>query len=162
MYICTRTSTGKPLTRFERPWYSHLILPGARVIHCTRNPLDNCLSLFKTDFSESHVYSNDLRTLGQYYRLYQELMEFWNRALPGFIYEQNYEGLVHNQEAQTRGLLEYCGLDWDPACLEFHRTRRRVNTASNAQVTRPIYRDSIDLWKRYEGALRPLITELDA
>ena len=154
--------TNKMPHNFIYVGFIRLILPEARIIHCTRNPLDNCLSLFKTDFVQGHPYSYDLRALGQYYRLYQELMAHWNQVLPGFIYEQNYESLVQDQEAQTRQLLEYCGLDWDPACLEFHQTRRRVNTASNLQVKRPIYRDSVDLWKRYEDSLQPLVSELDA
>ena len=94
--------------------------------------------------------------LGQYYNLYVDLVEYWNNTLPGFIYDLGYERLVADQEGQIRKLLEYCQLPWDDACLEFHRTRRKVRTASNAQVRRPIYKDSVKLWKRYENQLEPL------
>ena len=132
------------------------ILPNAKVIHCTRDPMDNCLSLFKNYFSKQHKYSYDMTELGQYYNLYVDLVEYWNNTLPGFIYDLSYERLVADQEGQIRKLLEYCQLPWDDACLEFHRTRRKVRTASNAQVRRPIYKDSVKLWKRYENQLEPL------
>jgi hypothetical protein len=132
------------------------ILPNARVINCTRDPMDNCLSLFKNYFSSAHYYSYDLTELGQYYNLYLDLMDYWGSSLPGFIYDQSYEALVADQEIQIRQLLDYCHLPWDDACLDFHKTRRKVRTASNAQVRRPIYQDSVKLWKRYEKQLEPL------
>ena len=133
-----------------------VILPNARIIRCTRDPMDNCLSIFKNYFGRGHEYSYDLTELGQYYNLYLDLMEYWKNTLPGFIYELNYERLVADQENQTRKLLEFCNLPWDEACLEFHKTRRKVKTASNEQVRRPIYKDSVKLWKRYEKQLEPL------
>ena len=132
------------------------ILPNAKIIHCTRDPMDNCLSVFKNYFNTKHYYSYDLTELGQYFNLYLELMEYWRNTLPGFIYDQSYERLVADQENQTRKLLDYCHLPWDDACLEFYKTRRKVRTASNAQVRRPIYKDSVKLWKRYEKQLQPL------
>ncbi|MCP4331647.1 MAG: tetratricopeptide repeat protein [Gammaproteobacteria bacterium] len=137
------------------------ILPNARIIHCTRDPLDNCLSLFKTEFQKGHLYSYDLCELGQYYKLYRELMDYWKTTLPGFIQELNYEDLVSHQEEQTKRLLQYCELPWDDACMNFHRTRRKIKTASNAQVVRPIYQDSVKLWTRYESYLEPLISTLN-
>ncbi len=118
--------------------------------------MDNCLSLFKNYFSKQHKYSYDLTELGQYYNLYGNLIEYWRKTLPDFIYDLSYERLVADQEIQIRKLLEYCHLPWDDACLEFHKTRRKVRTASNAQVRRPIYQDSVKLWKRYEKQLQPL------
>ena len=118
--------------------------------------MDNCLSIFKNFFGSAHDYSYNLTELGQYYKLYLDLMEYWRNTLPGFIYELNYERLVADQENQTRKLLDYCKLPWDDACLDFHKTRRKVKTASNAQVRRPIYKDSVKLWKRYEKQLEPL------
>ena len=132
------------------------ILPNAKIIHCTRDPMDNCLSLFKNYFSSAHYYSYDLTELGQYYNLYLDLMQHWRENLSGFIYDQSYEALVADQESQIRQLLDYCHLPWDDACLEFHKTRRKVRTASNAQVRRPIYQDSVKLWKCYEKQLEPL------
>jgi tetratricopeptide (TPR) repeat protein len=132
------------------------ILPNARIIHCTRDPMDNCLSIFKTRLKSGHGYADNLTELGQYYRMYLELMEYWRATLPGFVYDQGYEDLVESQQEQVSKLLQHCDLDWDDACLDFHKTRRKVKTASNAQVRRPIYNDSVKLWKRYEKQLEPL------
>jgi len=148
--------TDKMPHNFLRIGFIRTILPNARVIHCTRDPMDNCLSIFKNYFNKGHRYSYDMSELGQYYRMYLELMDYWNDTLPGFIYHQSYEDLVGSQQAQVSKLLQHCGLDWDDACVDFHKTRRKVKTASNAQVRRPIYSDSVQLWKRYEKHLEPL------
>ena len=132
------------------------ILPNARIINCIRDPMDNCLSIFKNYFNTTHNYSYDMTELGQYYNLYVDLMEYWRSSLPGFIYDLSYESLVTDQENQMRQLLDFCHLAWDDACLDFHKTRRKVGTASNAQVRRPIYKNSVKLWKHYEKQLQPL------
>jgi len=137
------------------------ILPNAKVIHCSRDPMDTCLSLFKNYFSQAINYSYDLTELGLYYNLYRELMTHWHVTLPGFIYNLGYEELVTEPETRIRSLLGFCGLPWDENCLDFHQTRRKVRTASNAQVRRPIYRDSVKLWRRYEKQLQPLRLVLD-
>ena len=141
---------------FMRIGFIKAILPNARIIHCTRNPMDNCLSIFKTYFGERHRYSYDLSELGQYYRMYLELMDHWKATLPDFVYDLNYEELVKSPEEQVRKLLQHCGLPWDNACLDFHQTRRRIGTASNTQVIRPIYDSSVNLWERYAKHLDPL------
>ena len=133
-----------------------VILPNARVINCTRDPMDNCLSLFKNYFNAAQNYSYDLAELGQYYNLYIDLMQHWRDTLGDFVYDLSYEQLVTDQENMSRQLLDYCHLPWDDACLDFHKTRRRVKTASNAQVRRPIYKDSVKLWERYDKQLEPL------
>ena len=132
------------------------ILPNARVIHCTRDPMDNCLSIFKTRLINEHKYANNMTELGQYYRMYLDLMDYWRETLPGFVYDQGYEELVESPEAQVRKLLQHCGLEWNDACLDFHKTRRKIQTASNAQVRRPIYKDSVQLSTRYGEHLEPL------
>jgi len=132
------------------------ILPNSKIIHCIRNPMDNCFSIFKKGFTASHDYAYDLTELGQYYTLYLDLMAHWERVLPGFIYTLKYEEMVLDQYNQTKSLLEFCGISWDEACLTFYKTERRVSTASLAQVRQPIYKDSIELWKRYEKQLEPL------
>ena len=153
--------TDKMPHNFLRIGLIKAILPNAKIIHCTRNPMDNCLSLFKNYFSKGHAFSYDMTELGQYYNLYLDLMAYWRSTLPGFIYDLSYETLVADQENQIRQLLDYCKLPWDDACLDFHNTRRKVRTASNAQVRRPIYKDSVKLWKRYEKQLLPLRTAID-
>ena len=140
-----------------------LALPNAKVIHCKRTPEDTCLSIFKTYFPGAvHEYSCDLTELGQYYRLYEGLMAHWHSILPGFLYDIQYEDLIDDQEGQSRGLIAHCGLEWDDACLDFHKTKRAITTASLTQVRRPIYRSSVELWKRYENELAPLVEALQS
>jgi len=137
------------------------ILPKAKVIHCVRSPLDTCLSIFKTDFKgELHRYAYDLVETGQYYNLYQELMAHWEKVMPGFVHTLRYEDMIADQQDQIERLLNFCELPWDEACLAFHKTKRKVVTASVAQVRQPIYKDSVALWKRYEKQLEPLIKSL--
>jgi len=151
--------TDKMPHNFLRIGFIKAILPNAKIIHCTRDPMDNCLSLFKNNL-KGHKYSNNLSELGQYYRMYLELMDYWKASLPGFVYDQSYENLVRSQKGQVSKLLQHCGLPWDDACLDFHRTRRKIKTASNAQVRRPMYSDSVKLWARYEKQLEPLKTTI--
>jgi Flp pilus assembly protein TadD len=141
----------------------HLILPRAKVIHCRREPMDNCLSIYKQNFKSTHKYAYDLAELGGYYRLYEGLMQHWRRVLPeGFVFDLQYEEMVGDQEEMTRKLLEFCELPWDDDCLRFHETERAVLTASRAQVRKQIYSDSVELWRRYEQQLQPLIEALGA
>jgi len=133
-----------------------LILPNSRVIHCRRDPLDTCLSIFKNYFTGAHEYAYDLVDLGTYYKLYGRLMEHWHKVMPDFIYDVHYEKVISDQVAQTKALLNYCGLEWNDACLEFYKSDRPVKTASFAQVRKPIYTDSVQSWKRYERQLKPL------
>jgi hypothetical protein len=139
-----------------------LALPKAKIIHCQRNPMDTCLSIFKTYFPKWHSYAFDQTEIGQTYNLYRELMAHWHRVLPDFIYDIQYEDIISDQQGQTRGMLEFCELDWDDACLDFHKSGRIVSTASSSQVRRPIYRDSIEAWKRYEPWLEPLRRTLES
>ncbi len=133
------------------------ILPKAKVIHCVRIPMDNCLSIFKTDFKgQLHRYAYDLIEIGQYYNLYLDLMSHWEKVLPGVMYTVKYEEMVSDQQDQIKELLDFCDLQWDDACFNFHKTKRKVITASVAQVRQPIYTDSVGLWKRYERRLEPL------
>lgn len=133
------------------------ILPRARVIHCTRHPLDVCLSCFSIlFFRDAQPFTYDLAELGGYYLLYDELMRHWRSVLPQSMHEVRYEDLVADQEAVSRRLLEFCGLPWDEGCLEFHRTERPVQTASRLQVRQPLYASAVGRWRRYEGQLAPL------
>jgi tetratricopeptide (TPR) repeat protein len=152
--------TNKMPHNFLHIGFIRLILPNARIIHCTRDPMDSCLSIYKTHLVKGHRYSYDLSELGQYYRMYLELMDYWQDTLPGFIYDQNYEELVKSPKEQVQNLLRHCALPWDDDCLNFHQTRRRIGTASSAQVNRPIYHSSVNLWERYEKHLQPLKTAI--
>lgn len=148
--------TDKMPGNFIRIGLIKMILPEAKIIHCLRDPMDNCLSIFKNYFTGTHNYAYDQVELAQYYKLYLDLMEHWRTVLPGCMHELRYEELVSDQEGQTRKLLAYCGLSWDAACLSFHRTKRSVSTASAAQVRRPMYNNSVGMWKRYEEQLAPM------
>jgi len=158
----TEHITDKMPDNFLRVGLIETILPAAKVIHCMRHPMDNCLSIFKNDFSKkgSNKYAYNMVELGRYYNLYQDLMAYWEKVLPGFMYTIRYEEIVSDLQNQTKELLDFCGLPWDKTCLAFYKTERRVSTASLAQVRQPIYKDSIELWKRYERQLEPLRKEI--
>jgi tetratricopeptide (TPR) repeat protein len=137
-----------------------LMLPGARMIHCRRDPLDTCLSCYSLLFADGHPYAYDLFELGHAYRLYDAVMAHWRRVLPPdrFI-EIDYEDLVDNTERETRALLDFCALPYDPACLRFHETKRRVTSASLAQVRAPIDRSRMgraSVFRPWLDALGPL------
>lgn len=146
---------------FKYIGFIKLILPNAKIIHCRRSPADTCLSIFKNFFGGEQPFAYDLYELGHYYALYQSMMDHWHTVLPGFIHDVRYEDMVDNQAQQTKALLDFCGLDWDEACLNFHKSGRPVRTASAAQVRKPMYKDSIDLWKRYQRQLSPLLEALE-
>ncbi|MCP4024353.1 MAG: tetratricopeptide repeat protein, partial [Desulfobacteraceae bacterium] len=133
-------------------------LPNAKIIHCKRNPMATCFSIFKNHFpdTKANLYAYDLNELGQYYNLYQSLMSHWKKVLPNYIHEINYEDLVSAQEKHTRQMLNFCNLPWDKQCLSFHKSKRKVATASAFQVRQPIYEDSVQFWKRYEIELKCL------
>jgi hypothetical protein len=133
-----------------------LLFPGARVVHTRRNAADTCWSCYQNRLNDGHRYSRDLRTLGLYYREYLRLMEHWKKVLPLRIYESNYEELTADPENEARKLIDFIGLEWDPACLDFRSARRAVHTISASQVHQPIYRTSIERWRRYEKHLGPL------
>ncbi|MFZ5672133.1 MAG: tetratricopeptide repeat-containing sulfotransferase family protein [Pseudomonadota bacterium] len=137
-----------------------LFWPQARVIHCKRNPMDTCWSCFQNPLNDSHNYSRDLTYLGQYYREYARLMGHWKTLMPGQIYELSYEKLTEDFEAETRRLIEFIGLPWDEACLNFHEGGATVQTLSRRQVRNPIYKSSVERWRRYEQQLQPLISAL--
>ncbi len=140
----------------------HLALPGARIIHAVRDPIDTCLSCFTQLFTEPQAHAYELAELGRYYRRYRRLMEHWHRVLPtGTILDVRYEDMVADLEGQTRKLLAHCGLAWDERCLAFYETRRPVRTASATQVRQPIYTSSLARWRVYEEFLAPLRAELD-
>jgi tetratricopeptide (TPR) repeat protein len=138
-------------------------LPNAKIVCLRREALDSGLSLYRQLFSVAFSYYNftyDLRDIGRYYVLFDRLMRHWQRVLPGKVHEVSYESLVTEQERTTRALLEFCGLPWEPQCLDFHANTAPVATASSVQVRAPLYRSAIGRWRRYEAQLGPLIEQL--
>ena len=139
----------------------HLMLPNAKIIHVKRNPVDTCLSCFTQLFQGKMEFTYELAELGRYYRDYQRLMEHWREVLPsGAFLNVQYEDIVADQAGQARRLIEYCGLEWSDACLDFHNNQRVVRTSSMAQVRQPIYKSSVERWRPYEKFLGPLFDAL--
>lgn len=148
--------TDKLPNNFSHVGLIHAILPNAKVIDARRHPLDACFSTFKQYFAEGQAFSYDLEGLGRYYRSYLALMDHWDAVLPGKVLHVQYEELVREPETQIRRLLQFCGLGFEPACLNFHQTRRPVRTASAEQVRQPIYTAAIGYWRNFERELEPL------
>ena len=139
-----------------------LILPEAKIIYCKRDPIDNCFSLYSHKFMDvSHQYSYNQKMLAEYYKLHQLLMEFWFKDYAEDIFVLDNEELVNNQETISKKLIEFCELDWEDQCLEFHKNKRQVRTASIEQVRKPINNKSIGAWKKYENYLSEMIAELN-
>lgn len=137
------------------------ILPGARIVHVRRDPYATCMSCFSKLFNKHQEFSYDLAELGRYYRAYRALMVHWSAILPDdAMLEVRYEALVADFEAQARRIVAYCGLEWNEACLSFHRNGRLVRTASAVQVRRPVYTASIDRWRSYRSLAGPLLETL--
>jgi hypothetical protein len=137
------------------------IFPTAKIIHCRRNPIATTFSCYKTLFTAGgQEFANNLDDLGNFYLLYQETIKHWQTLIPDSILEVHYERLITDQENETRKILDFCGLEWDQNCLEFHKTARTVSTASVMQVRKPIYKSSVAKWKNYEKNLGPLIDRL--
>ena len=133
-----------------------LILPNAKIIDARRHPLSCCLSNFRQHFARGQAFTYDLAALGNYYADYVRLMAHLDRVIPGAVHRVIYERMVEDTETEVRDLLDYCGLEFEPACLEFHKTERAVRTASSEQVRRPIYREATTEWRAYEQHLGPL------
>ena len=148
--------TDKTTLNYEHLGLISLLFPRARVLHCTRDPLDTCLSCYFQDFGGSYSYIYDLANLGKHYGLYRRLMDHWRRVLDIEILDVSYEAMVSDHETVTRQIVAYCGLEWDDACLRFHTVSRPVLTASTDQVRRPIYTDSVGRHRHYEHHLAPL------
>jgi Tfp pilus assembly protein PilF len=138
-----------------------LIFPSSKIIHCSRSPKDNCLSLYKNLFDENLNFSYDQDDLSKFYKEYNDLMFFWNKNIPYFIHNIKYENLIENAELEIKNLLNFCNLDWEKDCLEFYKNKRAIKTVSSAQVRRSFYNSSVDSYKNYEIFLNDLNSSLD-
>ena len=138
----------------------HLMLPNARIIDARREPMACCFSNFKQLFAQGQEFTYSLEDIALYYRTYLELMRHWDTVLPGCILRVQHEDVVGDLEGAVRRILAHCGLQFEPQCLEFHKTQRSVRTASSEQVRLPLYRDGLDQWKHFEPYLEPLARAL--
>jgi tetratricopeptide (TPR) repeat protein len=134
----------------------HLILPNARIIDARREPMACCFSNLKQLFAQGQEFTYSIVDIARYYRTYLELMDHWDRVLPGRILRIYHEDVVEDLESSVGRLLSFCGLDFEPQCIDFHKTRRSVRTASSEQVRRPLNREGVDQWKYFEPWLDPL------
>jgi tetratricopeptide (TPR) repeat protein len=157
--------TGKPGVRFfidkmpnnfRHLGLIHLILPNAKIIDARREPMACCFSNLKQLFANGQEFTYSIDDIARYYRTYLELMRHWDDVLPGRVLRMVHEDVVDDLEGSVRRMLEYCGLEFEPQCVEFHKTQRSVRTASSEQVRRPLYREGLDQWKSFEPWLGPL------
>ena len=137
-------------------------LPNARIVHLTRHPLAVCYAIYKTLFKDGYPFSYDLGEIGRYYVSYRRLMDHWHATMPGAIHDLSYEKLVTDQVGETRRLLEFCGLEWEDACLAFHHNPTPTTTASATQVRQSLYDSSIAQWRHYAAGLDGLRRQLVA
>ena len=144
-------TTDKLTKNFQAIGFIKLILPKSKIIHCYRNPMDTCLSVFKNHFPGGKIeFGYDLDELFGFYNLYSDLMKYWNDLLPNFIFNIKYEKLISNTEPEVRNLLKACELEWDEECLNYYNNKRAIRTASDVQARNKIYKTSIDSWKNYQ------------
>jgi len=152
--------TDKMLTNVFYVGLIHLAMPWAKVIHINRNPMDRALSIYSNYFNDTLSHTYDLKALARHTKLTKAAIDFWHQQCPGVILDVEYEDLVADLEGQTRRILDFCGLDWNPACLEFHKSERTVLTISVGQVHKPIYASSVGKWKQYADLLEPFRAEM--
>jgi tetratricopeptide (TPR) repeat protein len=159
--------TGKPFfidkmpNNFRHIGLIHLILPNAKIIDARREPMACCFSNFKQLFASGQEFTYGIDDIARYYRCYLDLMRHWDAVLPGKILRVQHEDVVDDLEGSVRRILDFCGFDFEPKCLEFYKTERSVRTASSEQVRQPIFKEGLDQWRHYEPWLGPLRTALD-
>jgi tetratricopeptide (TPR) repeat protein len=154
--------TGRPFfidkmpNNFRHIGLIHLMLPNARIIDARREPVSCCFSNLKQLFAQGQEFTYSIEDIARYYRTYLELMRHWDQVLPGRVLRVHHEDVVADLEGSVRRMLDHCGLAFESACVDFHKTRRSVRTPSSEQVRQPIFRDGLDQWKKYEDRLTPL------
>jgi len=134
----------------------HMILPNAKIIDARREPMACCFSNYKQLFASGQEFTYGFEDIARYYRTYVELMAHWEAVLPGKILRIQHEDIVLDLEGNVRRMLDFCGLPFEPACLEFHKTERSVRTASSEQVRQPIFKEGLDQWRHFEPWLGEL------
>ena len=153
--------TDKMPTNFKNIGFILKAFPEAKIIHLKRDAMAICWSIYQRYFpAEGIGFAYDMEDLGEFYNSYTEMMTFWHELFPNQIYDISYEDLTTNQEQETKKLLEYCELDWDKNCLNFHKNKRAVKTSSSFQVKEKMYQGSSDVWTKYKTQLKPLIDSL--
>jgi len=152
--------TDKLPINFKWLGFIKLILPNSKIIHCIRNFEDNCFSIYKNYFSSPNInFAYDMEEIIKFYKLYSNIMDHWRKVLPGFFYDIRYEKITKDPDPEIKKLIKQCGLTWNERCLEFHKNKRPIKTASDAQARKKIYSSSVDSWKNYKDNLKKFFTE---
>ena len=133
-----------------------ILFPNSKIIHCTRDPKDNCLSLYKNFFEGGLNFSYNQKELVAYYKLYLDLMNFWQNLFPGSIYEAKYEKIINNPESEIKAMVKFCELPWEDDCLNFHKNKTPIKTMSTAQARQPIYKSSLNSYEKFSPFLKDL------
>eukprot|EP00934_Nitzschia_sp_Nitz4_P006675 Nitzschia sp. Nitz4//scaffold12_size214221//26702//29169//NITZ4_001481-RA/size214221-augustus-gene-0.2-mRNA-1//1//CDS//3329534963//6665//frame0 len=148
----------KMLTNYYNVGFIHLLFPDALILHVARNPMDTLFSAFKHEFPPGTLdYTSAFDSLAELYHGYRDLIEHWDRELPGRVTHVRYEDMVHDMPGMARAIVHATGLEWDDGVLEFHKKKQAVNTLSTTQVRKGVYKDSLEYWRRYETELDPLV-----
>jgi len=138
-----------------------MLFPNSKIIHCLRNPLDVCLSIYFHNFNQNHPYSDNLSNLGHYYNQYRNLMEFWHNQYDNFVIDISYEGLLSNENESIKKMLTHIDVEWEDECLKYYENKRTVSTPSYAQVTQPLYKSSMERWRNYADYIDELKMAVD-
>ncbi|RLJ59390.1 tetratricopeptide repeat protein [Litoreibacter meonggei] len=155
--------TDKSISSYATMGFLAKVMPKARFVVVRRDPRDNALSIYKNQFRDGlHRYANNLEHIAVFLGQFEEMVEFWRVQLPGSFHEIKYEGLIADPEAQSRGLVEAVGLEWEDACLSFYETKREVRTLSATQVRQPMYSSSVGAWKKFERDMEPFLNAYEA
>ncbi len=153
--------TDKTPLNFRFIGFIKYLFPNAKIINCNRDPLDIIWSNFKIYFSRSMPFTNDLTDIGNMYKYYKDLMNFWRKKFPQFIYDIDYLSLVQNPKTEIEKLLNFCELNWDENCLNHHKNKRSIKTASSTQARKPIYKTAIKSSDRYKDYLKDIKTLIE-
>ena len=158
-----RFNTSEPFITDKAPlnfrWIGiiKILFPNSKIIHCSRNPKDNCLSIFKNFFEGGLNFGYNQKEIGTYYNLYLDLMNFWNEKLPNTIYDAKYEKIIEDPNNEIKRVIKFCDLNWEESCLQFHKNKTPIKTASTAQARKPIYKSSINSFEKFA----PFLTDLN-
>lgn len=148
----------KMLHNYMNVGFIHLLFPNSLILHTSRNPMDTLFSAFKYDFPPGSLdHTSDFKSLSHMYRGYRDIIDHWDRVLPGRVTHVRYEDMVDHMPGIAKAVIGATRLPWDPDVLNFHKKKHAVNTHSTTQVRKPVYKDSVERWRKYETQLQPLL-----
>ena len=148
----------KMLTNYYNVGFIHMLFPNALILHVAREPMDTVFSAYKHEFPPGTLdYTSDFASLAELYHSYRDIMEHWDKELPGRVTHIRYEDMVDDMPSVAKRIIKATGLDWDDSVLDFHKKKHAVNTLSTTQVRKGVYRDSLQAWRKYESHLQPIV-----